>query len=229
MQELKESFNGSFDKMCQENSAPSSLLCLVNMILYGPNIESQSNSTTVQSALSIAQLMQYNSFVRRCEGILKRERHNKNKEMPLPVYIGLSIHVRTWSRDLVDTFYDLGLSVSYDRVLSISTDLGNSVCKRFEMDQVVCPTSLRKGLSTTAAVDNIDHNPSSTSSKNSFHGTGISLFQHTSAQFPGEEQEAVTLEQTTSGTKAVSQLPQSFTNLPPVVLQNKDPPVPQDT
>lgn len=64
MQELKQSFNGSFDKMCQENSAPSSLPCLV-MILYGPNTESQSNSTAVQSSLSIAQLMQYNSFVRR--------------------------------------------------------------------------------------------------------------------------------------------------------------------
>ena len=126
----------------------------------------------------------------------------------------------------MDSFYDLGLSVSYDRVLAISTDLGNSVCKRFEIEQVVCPTSLRKGLFTTAAVDNIDHNPSSTTSKDSFHGTGISLFQHFSNQLPGEEREAVTLEQTTSGTKAVSQLPESFTNLPPVVLQNKDPPVP---
>lgn len=176
--------------------------------------------------LSIAQLLQYNSFVRRREGTLKRERHNRNKETPLPIYIGLSIHAKTRSLDLVDSFYDLGFSVSYDRVLAISTDLGNSVCKRFKIEQVVCPTSLRKGLFTTAAVENIDHNPSSTTSKDSFHGTGISLFQHFSNQLPGEEREAVTLEQTTSGTKAVSQLPESFTNLPPVVLQ-KDPPVPE--
>lgn len=94
---------------------------------------------------------------------------------------------------------------------------------------MVCPTSLRKGLFTTAAVDNIDHNPNSTTSNDSFHGARISLFQHTSTQFSGEEREAVTLEQTTFGTKAVSQLPESFTNLPPVVLQNKDSPVPQHT
>lgn len=199
---------------------------MVNMILHGPNIQSQSSKTSAQSALSIAQLLQYNGFVRRREGTLKRERHNRNKETPLPIYIGLSIHAKTRSRDLVDSFYDLGLSVSYDRFLAISTDLGNSICKRFEIEQVVCPTSLRKGLFTTAAVDNIDHNPSSTTSKDSFHGTGISLFQHFSNQLPGEEREAVTLEQTTSGTKAVSQLPESFTNLPPVVLQ-KDPPVPE--
>ena len=37
---------------------------------------------------------------------------------------------------------------------------------------------------TTAAIDNIDHNPSSTTAKESFHGTGISLLQHPS--FAGE-------------------------------------------
>ena len=31
---------------------------------------------------------------------------------------------------------------------------------------------------TTATVDNIDHNPSSMTATGSFHGTGISLFQH---------------------------------------------------
>ena len=45
---------------------------------------------------------------------------------------------------------------------------------------LICPSVLRKGLFTTAAVDKIDHNPSSTTSKSSFHGTGISIFQHLS-------------------------------------------------
>jgi len=35
-----------------------------------------------------------------------------------------------------------------------------------------------------STVDNIDHNPSSATSKESFHGTGISLFQH--LKFDGE-------------------------------------------
>ena len=78
------------------------------------------------------------------------------------MYLGLSAHAKTRSRELVDNLYDLGLSVSYDRVMSISTNLGNGVCRRFEEEKVVCPTNLRKGLFTIAAIDNIDHNPSST-------------------------------------------------------------------
>ena len=38
------------------------------------------------------------------------------------------------------------------------------------------PTQLRHGLFTAGALDNLDHNPSSTTAKDSFHGTGISFF-----------------------------------------------------
>ena len=53
--------------------------------------------------------------------------------------------------------FHLGLSISYDRVLRLSAELGNSVCQQFHMEQVVCPPTLRGGVLTTAAVDNIDH------------------------------------------------------------------------
>jgi hypothetical protein len=45
-------------------------------------------------------------------------------------------------------------------VLEISTQLGESVFSQFMEDDVVCPAILQKGLFTTSAVDNIDHNPS---------------------------------------------------------------------
>ena len=153
MLKLKNSVDGSFQTTCQEDSVPSSLLCLVNVILYRPNIERQtSNNTNYQAALSISQLLLYNSFVRRSNDLIKQERHSKSRETPLPIYVGLSIHGKTRSRDLVDTFYDLGLSISYDRVLAISTDLGISVCRKFEMEQVVCPITLRKDQSTTLII-----------------------------------------------------------------------------
>lgn len=83
------------------------------------------------------------------------------------------------------------ISVSYDRVLRKSTQLGNEVCRRYHESKAVCPPNLHLGLFTTAAVDNTDHNPSSTTAKNSFHGTGISLFQHVSADSPGTVQERI--------------------------------------
>jgi hypothetical protein len=50
----------------------------------------------------------------------------------------------------------------YDRVLEISTQLGESVLSQFMEDGVVCPAILQKGLFTTSAVDNKDHNHSAT-------------------------------------------------------------------
>ena len=47
------------------------------------------------------------------------------------------------------------------------------VCEQFTIDGIVCPPKLRSKLFTTAAVDNIDHNPSSATAKSSFQGTGI--------------------------------------------------------
>ena len=168
----KYKFDGSFESNCQANSVPPSLVSLVNMILYGPNIEMQASTlTNSQSGLTISQLLQYNSYHRRSSGEVKRERRNKSRETLLPIFVGLSIHAKTRSRDIVENMHTLGLSVSYDRVLSISTDLGNAVCRRYQKENVVCPCNLRLNLFTTAAVDDNDHNPSSTTAQDSFHGT----------------------------------------------------------
>ena len=90
---------------------------------------------------------------------------------------GVIIHTNTRKRKLVDTLFNLGLCITYDRVLNISTELGNKVCYHYEQQKVVCPLQLKGGLFKTAAVDNIDHNPSSTSAHDSFNGTGIFLIQ----------------------------------------------------
>ncbi len=79
------------------------------------------------------------------------------------------MHTKTHKRDLVDTLFHMGLSVSYDRVLNISVDLGNSICRVFQPEGVVCPPEVKSGLFTTGAVDNIDHNPSLASASDSFH------------------------------------------------------------
>ena len=56
-----------------------------------------------------------------------------------PIYVGLLLHGETRKRSLVDKFHDLGLSVSYDRVLSISADLGNDISEHYKSEGVVCP------------------------------------------------------------------------------------------
>ena len=75
----------------------------------------------------------------------------------------------------MDCRNNLCLCISYDRVLPISTDVANAVCARFHTDGLVCPPQAFIGVFTTAAVDNIDHNPSSTSAHGFFHNAALSL------------------------------------------------------
>ena len=88
------------------------------------------------------------------------------------------LHARSRSKELIDRLNHLGLSIFYDRVIRLFAHRASSVCEQYHREQVVCPPKLVGAVFTTAAVDNIDHNPSSTTSKESFHGTGISLLQH---------------------------------------------------
>ena len=59
----------------------------------------------------------------------------------------------------MELLHEHGLSILYDRVLQISAQLGDAAVAKYTEDSVVHPSELRKGLFTTAAMDNIDHNP----------------------------------------------------------------------
>ncbi|KAK3742149.1 hypothetical protein QZH41_007829 [Actinostola sp. cb2023] len=111
--------------------------------------------------------------------------------------------------------------------MSISTDVANSVCDRFDQEGVVCPPGLRGTLFTTGALDNIDHNPSATTAKDSFHGTAISLAQHPTINSHGFHRGTNVIMETTVRANAVKELPESYQNVPPAVLKTKDPVVPK--
>ena len=106
----------------------------------------------------------------------KKKRHGKHHEPPL-IYLGLQIHTLTRSKSLVNSLCNLGLSVNYRRVLELEDQVAGSVSMNFEKQGIVCPPNLRRDLFTVGALDNLDHNPSSSTSQNSFHGTAISVFQ----------------------------------------------------
>ena len=166
--------------------------------------------TEAQTSLSISQLMLFNATKRRRDNGTTGASyyHSRDREPPLPIYLGLMTHAETRKRTLVDKLYNLGLSISYDRVLELSTDMGNSVCAHFESEGVICPPKLLKGVFTTTAVDNIDHSPSSVTAQGAFHGTGISLFQHPTFYAPGGEREMVGIDNQPSKTKRLARLTQ---------------------
>ena len=146
-------------------------------------------------ALTIAQLIRHNSV-----------KHQRRKSSTITVII------------------ELGISVSYDKVLQLSTDLSNIVSEHYRESQVIVPTSFRNGVFTTSAVDNIDHNPSSNTATDSFHGTAISLFQH--PDFDGQGAGMNDLIITSGSSKSIKPLPDFYTCVPPVAKPSRDPTLP---
>lgn len=101
------------------------------------------------------------------------------------------------------------------------------MCEQYHRDAVVCPPNLLQGLLTTAAVDNIDHNTSSTTATGSFHGTGISLFQHPNKHSGGVDRREYHILARERTSKKIIGLPQSYANVIAVELSTKQPPVPK--
>ena len=127
---VKNSFDGTFHPGCQKHSIPASLLSLVGMLCRGSTMKVDPSEN--QACLSVAQLIVFNSIA--------RPRHRpdttgsthcvRQRECPLPLYTAIKIHGATRDRALIDVFYNLGLCVSYDRFLTLSTDVTNSVIER---------------------------------------------------------------------------------------------------
>jgi len=135
------------------------------------------------------------------------------------------LYAQTRKKSLVNTLFDLDLSVSYDRVYNITNTIGCAVSEMYNEQKVVCPRQLQWAWFTTAAVDNIDHNPSSSTSKGSFHGTAISLLQHATNEQLNSSLNIPALGQSSS-VKTVPHLPTWYTNVPPdASLTKEQPPV----
>ena len=110
------------------------------------------------------------------------------EKFPTPhVYLGLMTQSHTRKHELVETLRRLGLSVSCDILMYISASIGDRYCLFYEKDDVVCPPQIKKPFFTTACVDNIEHNTSPCTTKESFRSTGIWVIQHPTADSLGVE------------------------------------------
>lgn len=104
-------------------------------------------------------------------------RHNSSCETPLPLYIGLRLF-KERNKDFIQTLNTLQLCPSYDRLKTIVNQMSNLTIESFEKHNVAVGYAFSKEQFTTAAFDNLDHNPSSSTAFGSFHGSAITLTQH---------------------------------------------------
>ena len=128
----------------------------------------------------------------------------------------------------MNILFEKHVSVSYRRIKEISRSTANAVINVYERENVVCPPSLKDGVFTTGNLDNIDHNPSSTSAQSSFHGTALSLTQHLSNENPGFDRPQlndIIAEQINVKPVCLKEVPETYSVVPPVELKrNVEPP-----
>lgn len=126
---VDHSFNGQFSPECQK-SIPASLLSLVGMLIKGPTTKIDPSNN--QACVPVSQLIVFNSVARPCPRpeATGSTHHIRSRECLLPIYTALKIHGATRDRALIDAFYNLGLSISYDRFLTVLTEITNTVIDR---------------------------------------------------------------------------------------------------
>ena len=222
--ECKASFEGSFEDSYMNACTPAKLLNFVSSVSHGTDIKAHMDVGASKPDVALAQLIQFNCFAKydaaKYDATAMYQRHSKDREPAFPVFMELSVHSKTRKKEIVNTLFEHGLSINYDRVLEISAQMGEAVVKRYVDIGLVCPPQLRLGVFTVSAVDNCDHNPSASTAKTSFHGTSISLFQSESS---GEPQNDLVLNR---NVKKIPDLPESYTNVKPAYFPKK--PIPPE-
>ena len=140
-------FDGTFSNECLLNVVSPSLFALTTMILEGSSIQQQSSITTNKKRIgrNLSQMMLYNSVKHESRVEDNNSiRYTSTRETPVAVYVGLKLYASTRQKRLTDSFHQLGFIISYERVLTTSTQLANSVCKVYTESGIVCPPTLRR-------------------------------------------------------------------------------------
>ena len=174
----KQTFDGDLSRNIHNLSVPPHILHLVSMILEGGTVNRDLSESQQRIATNISELLRFNAVKRTRRSSAQNFHHSAENEPPLPVAVGLVVHSKTRKKALVETLHTEGLSISYDRVMKIRSSISSQICEGYREIGFVCPPTLNGNLFTSAAIDNIDHNLTSTTATSSIHWTGISIFQH---------------------------------------------------
>lgn len=226
----QEPFNGSFSPQCLRSPIEETLLSFINVFLQGPkgNIDKhsreQSNSdaelgTRAKIACTLCQLLIFNTVKYASSSDSTQIRHSRDREMPFPLYHGIKLHGDARFKHQIENAHHLGLSVSYDRVMEVKTQVARAVCKRHTEDGIVLPTNTRLSVFTTHDVDNLDSNKTGNLSRGDFHGTCITVTNHLSKENLGIRRPAITLDPSDT---SKPKLPDSYVIVPPIELNTRD-------
>ena len=86
------------------------------------------------------------------------------------------------SKAVIDHFFNLGLCLSFDRILEFTKKLSDAQIENYELTEVFSTNPLRKSIFTVVAKDNIDFNATSSTAVKHFHETSVTVMQFSLAE-----------------------------------------------
>ena len=140
----KNSFNGNLMDKKQDKDISPFLLSLTSMLVDG---EINTEGKCSQAALTAAGLITYNIRTIQRPRItnLDNRHHDNEKKTSINIFIGLKLYSTVRSRTLVDCLFQLGICISYDRILSITKSLYEAL-RTSGRYKIFLPTNLKKGF-----------------------------------------------------------------------------------
>ena len=110
--------------------------------------------------------------------------HSQKRETPVVTYTSLLIYTTVRSETLIGKLFHLGLCILYKRVLEITKDMTEHNLQQSELKVFITKHSY-KNLFAVVAKDDIDLNASSTTAKDYYPGTSLSMLSFPSKEVPG--------------------------------------------
>ena len=204
----KWKFTGSFNDFV----VPTHLETLLRWIIVSPNVslyKGERQRSVDKSVLVTSQLVMQSfktSRQVRYEGKAESNRGmNSTIETPLSVGIGLYIHQKTRSKEIIDTLYDLNLSISSNKVACIKHDVSAAVINKAAINNsVYIPSVVSPSNRLYFAVDNTDTAIDTPDGKKQLHGTAMAVYQRSDAF---HEQQPLKLKRTTKVQKSADTKP----------------------
>ena len=97
------------------------------------------------------------------KGISSYKRHNKNTEPPFPLYVAVKLSSSCRLKTLVNWLYFCaGTSLPYKSLFELTRDIANRMISQYNRDGAFLTWSLKNGILTIIAKDNMDQNSKST-------------------------------------------------------------------
>jgi len=124
-------FSGSFT--VKDKQMPKELYSFFRWVLEGPNASLSTDQKSAQvnrHATSLAQSTVSSWLSDRQVSNRKSKAHRQTREMPQQLAVGLAIRQASRSKRIVNMLHDFGVTVRYERLLRVETQLANAVTEK---------------------------------------------------------------------------------------------------